>query len=467
MIPRSRLVVRLIVLAVGTVTLVATPLRAQHRDRSSLVALIDSVARDPIEAGRVAGMSIAVVHGGDTIVLHGYGSADVELDVATPANAIYEIGSVTKQFTAVAVLQLEERGLLSLDDDITTYLPDYPTQGHAITVRRLLDHTSGIKGYTEMPAFWSRLATRRLPRDSLVAMFAAQPFDFPPGEALIYNNSAYFLLGLIVAKASGQSYETYVQQHVLDAAGMEHSRYCSDAELMAGRTRGYQRVGDGLHRAQYIDHTWPYAAGSLCSTVGDLIAWNRALHGTGAGGPLLGPDAYRDLITPGSLNDRTPLRYAKGLAITTAGQRRLISHGGGIFGFVSELRYYPDDDLTIAVLINTAGGASPGGIASAIEEAVLGPRAEPPDIAFQGDLEQFLGTYRGRGRGRPLTIRIGQDDAGLTVTIGTRTQPLRYVEGMSFAAGSARYVFIGERGAITGLKADQVSGYYTLQKQTG
>ena len=160
------------------VSLAATPLIAQERDRARLVAVIDSIAQAPITAGRAAGMSVAVVQGSDTIRLKGYGFADLELNVPTPGGAIYEIGSVTKQFTAAAVYQLQEQGKLSLDDDITRFLPNYPTQGHRIAIRRLLNHTSGIKGYTEIPAFWSTMAMRALPRDSLVALFAPQPFDF-------------------------------------------------------------------------------------------------------------------------------------------------------------------------------------------------------------------------------------------------------------------------------------------------
>ncbi len=429
---------------------------------------IDSVALAPINAGRAAGMSVAVVRGADTIVLKGYGFADVELAAPTPAGAVYQIGSVTKQFTAAAVFQLRDAGALSLDDEITKFLPSYPTQGHHITIRRLLNHTSGIKGYTEIPAFWEQMAMRELPRDSLVALFGLLPFDFEPGDMMIYNNSAFFLLGLIIEKASGERYEDYVRRHLFEPAHMRDSRYCPDYTVVAHRAHGYDAGPDGLRRARFLIHTWPYAAGSLCSTAGDLVAWNRALHGVrGQGGTILPAATYREYLTPGTLNDGTRLRYANGLAITESGGRRRISHGGGIFGFLSELRYYPDEDLTMVVLINTAGPVDPGGIADQIEEIVLGPAPAPPDRPFAGDLAQLAGTYQGPGRGGPLPVAVTADSGSLRIKIGNGSpQRLRYLEGLTFGAGVARYTFVREGERVTGLRADQVGGYLILSRTT-
>jgi CubicO group peptidase (beta-lactamase class C family) len=449
-----------------------TPLDAQERDRARLVAAIDSIADAPIKAGRAAGMSVAVVQGADTIRLRGYGSADLELEVPTPDRAVYEIGSVTKQFTAAAVYQLVEQGKLSLDDDITRFLPDYPMQGHRIPIRRLLNHTSGIKGYTEIPAFWSSIAMRTLPRDSLVALFASQPFDFPPNDGMIYNNSAYFLLGLIIEKASGQPYERYVEERLFTPAGMRDSRYCSDQAIVKRRAKGYEFAppapggAPALRRAAYLVHVWPYAAGSLCSTVRDLVIWTRALHGTGRGGTVLGGDAYRRYVTPDTLNNGHRLRYANGLMVTEMGGRRIIGHGGGIYGYVSDLRYYPDQDLTIAVLINTAGPASPAQIADAIVDRVLGPPAEPPRAArFAGDLRPFGGAYQGASRGRELTVTMIVDSLGLGVQRAQgEPRRLAYVDGTTFAIGSTRYRFVRSGADVTELHVDEVGGYYVLRR---
>ena len=162
------------------------------------VARLDSVARATLVTHKLAGLSVAVVRDGRELLVRAYGKADLALGVPTPDDAVYEIGSVTKQFTAAAVLQLVEAGRLSLDADIATLLPSYNAQGRRITLRRLLDHTSGIPGYTEMSEFGA-LMTQPLPRDSLVTLIGSKGFNFEPGTAMRYNNSAYFLLGLIPA----------------------------------------------------------------------------------------------------------------------------------------------------------------------------------------------------------------------------------------------------------------------------
>lgn len=268
----------------------------------ALEALVDSIAEHHLEAGSLAGITVGVSRGEETVFLKAYGHADLEWDVAMPVDAVHEIGSVTKQFTSVALLKLWEEGELDLDADITTWLPDYDTQGRAISLRRLFDHTSGIKGYTEMADFGA-VATRSLPRDSLVALFEAVPLEFEPGTAMIYNNSAYFLLGLILEEVTGRPYAEVVEEEIFAALGMDRSSYCDNTAVVENRAHGYQGGADGLRRADYIDHTWPYAAGSLCSTVGDLLRWNRALHG----GEVLGAEAYELLVTPRPLADGTPM----------------------------------------------------------------------------------------------------------------------------------------------------------------
>jgi len=416
-------------------------------------------------------MSIAVVRGEDTLLVKAYGSADLELDVPTPADAVYEIGSVTKQFTAAAILLLQEEGVLSLEDDLTRWLPDYPTGGRSISIRRLMDHTSGIRGYTEMPSF-GQLTTQELPRDSLVTLVAAEPFDFEPGEALIYNNSAYFLLGLIIEKATGGSYEDFVEQRVFAPAGMGDSRYCHKDELTPRRAKGYQPVADGLRPADYLNHLWPYAAGSLCSTARDLVRWNQALHGDGdgSGGGLLAPESYRELITPGTLNDGMPLRYAKGVSVTDRDGEPRIAHGGGIFGYVSELRYLPREDLSIVVLINTAGRVSPAAIAAGIEDVVLGPVAPVVPKTFNGDLARYVGRYRGAARGGRVTAEVSQgDDGGLAIKLGPgQPMPVQWLGGDTFGRGSVRFIFTRDgTDGVDELRVDQVGGVYVLRRIEG
>jgi CubicO group peptidase (beta-lactamase class C family) len=429
-------------------------------DRAALVARIDSIVSAPIDQGKVAGASIAVVRGSDTIAVRGFGRASLELDVPTPPHAIYEIGSVTKQFTASAILQLVEQGKVDLDADVRTYLPDYNSQGRRIPVRRLMDHTSGIKGYTEMPEFGT-LASQKLPRDTLVTLFSKQPFDFEPGEELIYNNSAYFLLGLIIEKVSGQPYAEYVKEHLFGPAGMVDAQYCSERSVQARKVQGYDtdRVeGDNPDSTRlvlkgYIDHTWPYSAGSLCASAIDLVAWNQALHG----GRILGAEAYHELVTPGTLNDGTPVRYAKGIVPEPVLGHRAFEHGGGIPGFLSENLYFPDDSLSIVVLYNTAGPVGPEAAARAIAEAILGT---PPDdsVPFEGDAATYAGTFTGRGRGRPTEITVVADSGRLRVKRAEADtgRVLRYLGGDTFGLGAAHYTFVRNGATVTGLTLDAI-----------
>jgi CubicO group peptidase (beta-lactamase class C family) len=380
----------------------------------------------------------------------------VELQAPATGDTVYEIGSVTKQFTAAAVLRLQEQGRLSLDDELTTHLPAYPTRGHRVTLRRLLDHTSGIKGYTEIPEFGA-LAPRTLPRDSLVALFSARPFDFAPGEAMVYNNSAFFLLGLVIEKVSGVPYATFVQRELFDRAGMPDSRYCSNTALVPRRAHGYQVGALGLQRADHIDHTWPFAAGSLCSTAGDLVAWTRALHG----GRILGPAAYRELVTPDTLNDGTLPRYAKGLVgRDSVLGHRAIHHDGGIPGFLSVLQYFPDDTLTVVVLVNTTGPLDPATVARAIVAHVLGDRTPAP-VPFTGRAADYAGEFRGVGRGREQVLRVATDSAGrLTVQSGTAApQPLLHYGGETFGRGTARFTFVRENGRVAKVRILTGAGY--------
>lgn len=443
---------------------VATPATAQLT-RAQKIAIMDSIANSPVVEGRVAGLAVAIVHRNDTLLLKGYGKADLEWNIPMPVDAQFEIGSVTKQFTAAAILQLRDAGKLDLDADLTKYLPNYPTKGHKIPVRRLLDHTSGIKGATEMKSF-DEIRTRRLPRDSLLVRIAAEPFDFAPGEAMIYNNSAYILLGHIIEKASGMSYEDYIEKNIFTKLGMNRSAYCSDTDVVPRRARGYQLLVQQrvLAKAETNVHIWPYSAGSLCSTAGDLITWLKALHG----GKVLPAASYKEMITPGRLSDNTPLRYGMGLGLTPdARGRRTIAHGGGISGFVTDARYYPEDDLYVAVLVNTTGNLSPSALAQEMVDVLLPRPAIAAMKPFAGDVTPLLGTYTGPARGRNMTIKVVAAGTGIAASINDgRAQPLNWIEGLTFGAGNQQLTFVRSgNGPATVARFDAGGGLYVLKRQ--
>ncbi|MDH5589288.1 MAG: serine hydrolase [Gemmatimonadota bacterium] len=449
---------------IALVTMIA-PVHGQSPDHSRLALTLDSLVRAHVEDTLVAGVAVGVVQDGDTLLLQGYGVADLEWDVPMATDAVFEIGSVTKQFTAAAVMRLVEEGKIDLDADVTTYLPDYDTQGRHIPIRRLLDHTSGIKGYTEMPAF-GEIVMRDLPRDSLVARFEAVPLEFEPGTAEIYNNSAYFLLGLVIEEASGEPYGEYVATHFFEPLGMSRSYYCDQDAVVARRAHGYDQGPEGLRQKGYLNHLWPYAAGSLCSTAGDLVRWNQALHG----GEVVSDGSYRTMTTPRPLVDGTPIRYAGGLMVFDDGGRRAITHGGGINGFLSDTWVYPDRGLIVVVLQNTAGRRGPGLLARALVEAVIGPGDAPTAGTFAGDLHGLTGTYRGPSRGRELTVEVSVEDGALALTPQGASSPATpmYRDGTRWQAGNTFWMFeVQADGRATTLRMDTGGGHYVLKRVEG
>jgi CubicO group peptidase (beta-lactamase class C family) len=445
-----------------------SPTQARPSDRAALVARLDSLAHAPVQEGRAAGISVAVVHGRDTLLFKGYGMANIELAVPMPADAVHEIGSVTKQFTAAAILQLRDEGRLSLDDDLTTYFPDYPTHGRAIPVRRLLDHTSGIKGVTEIPAF-GNLQHRGWPRDSAIALFAREPFEFPTGEAMIYNNSAYILLGHIIEKASGMTYARYIEERIFAPLGMGHSSYCDNHAIIPNRASGYQIQGTNMRRAMLNDHTWPYSAGSLCSTAGDLVAWLHGLHG----GRALSERSYSEMTSPSRLSDGTPIRY--GMALSAGPEisgAMMVGHGGAIGGFGAQASWYPDAELAVVVLMNSNGPISPSALASELAREIIPPAAAAyTPRYYTGNATDLVGRYTGPSRGREMVVEVsGNDEGTLVASINSSpAQPLPWIDGWQFGRRGANVLTFersGATGPATVLRWDAGNGYYVLRRGT-
>jgi CubicO group peptidase (beta-lactamase class C family) len=450
--------------AIALVTVAASTAPAQSGQ--TLAHRLDSLAGSGVLENRAVGIVAAVVKGHDTLLFKAYGKADVEWDVPMPVDAMFEIGSATKQFTAVALLQLRDQGKLTLDDEITRWLPDFDTRGNKVTLRRLLDHTSGIVGLTEMPEFDNLTTNRRFPRDSAYALIKRYPFQFRTGEAQIYNNSGFWLLGLVIEKASGMSYEDYVEKKIFEPLGMKRSMYCNSMENIPRRAHGYFIPRDRVIRRAWTNvHTWPYAAGSLCSTAGDMVTWLRALHG----GKVLSPKSYAELITPSKLNDGTPLRYSMGLQVGPDPSGLMyIGHGGAIPGFGVEAGWYPNAQMAVVVMTNTAGTLDPGDVASELAREVL-PWTRPTPRKFAGDPASLVGKYVGQGRGRDMVIEVVQTPQGLGFSRdGSPPRVISWVEGLTFRQGHMVLTFRGARGdsgPVTELRFSMPGAHLILKKQ--
>src|ERR1051325_6201989 len=206
------------------------------------------------------GASIIVIKEGRTLLRKGYGMADMELGVKVEPDMVFRLGSITKQFTAVSILMLAEQGKLSLSDDLTKFFPDFPTHGRTITVEHLLTHTSGIKSYTSIPA-WLSMWRKDMTVAELIDLFKNEPADFEPGTQWLYNNSGYILLGAIIEKVSGMTYEQFLQKNIFDPLGMKHTFYGSATRVIPRRVPGYTRSREGvIQNAEYLSMTQPYAA---------------------------------------------------------------------------------------------------------------------------------------------------------------------------------------------------------------
>lgn len=436
-----------------------TKKEAQTKPVSNLESHVDSLIKTYIDSSKIAGIAIGVFKRDEKILLKSYGFADLEFDVKLPVNASFEIGSITKQFTAAAILQLAENRKINLDDEITKYI-NFNTQGKRITVRQLLSHTSGIKGYTEMPEF-GILSMQKYSRDTLLRIMEKKSYDFDPGEELIYSNTGFFMLGLIIEKVSGLTYEEYVQKNLFERAGMTNSYYGSENKVIKNRAHGYDTDKDGLVRAAYLNHTWPFAAGSLCSTVEDLVNWNNALHH----GKILSDSMYQEYISPFRLNDGTLTRYAKGITVTDHNGRKMFEHAGGINGFLSENRYFPNENISIIVLINSTGSVSPVKVADFITEIIFGKPSNELH-AYSGDLSKFTGTYKGHGSGRDMIANVTKNDSVILLKIDD-SEPiyLNYLnKNLWVDKSSSTYKFLGSEDSINELQIDGVYGFYILKK---
>ncbi len=349
------------------------------------------------------GAAAIVVKDGQVIFRKGYGMANLELGIPVAPDHVFRIGSVTKQFTAVSILMLMEQGKLALTDEITKFLPDYPTQGHKITVEHLLTHTSGIVTYTGLPE-WLPLWRKDMTLTELVDLFKNKPMDFAPGEKYKYNNSAFVLLGVIIGKASGMKYADFVEQKIFAPLGMTSSFYDSTTRVIPRRIPGYQKDGDRYTNAEYLSMSQPYAAGSLISTVDDLAKWDAALYTE----KLVKQASLQRAWTSYILKDGKPTNYGYGWGVNTLEGLRIISHGGGINGFTCNAVRLPETRVYVAILTNREGGV--GNLAQKLAVLASGkewhepvppkpsdpkPAVAVPAVAVSETvLERYVGEYQ-------------------------------------------------------------------------
>lgn len=329
------------------------------------VAGLDKIAVDALSTGG-AGLSIAVERRGRIAFSKGYGWADVENRVPTTTTSIFGLASVTKQFTAAAIMQMVEQGKFHLDDQLSKVLPEFSDQGPPVTVRQLLNHTSGIAGYTSFPDYL-QMEPYDQSEQTMLRFIASKPRKFAPGARFGYSNSGYFLLGLVLERGSGTSYANHVQKHLFTPVGLRRTEYCRSHPDGRREVRRYAAGGSPPQAASPVSMTVAFSAGGLCSTPEDMLRWQDALRA----GRVVDKASYALMTTPTLAGDGQTTPYGFGLEFDpiVAGQT-VVWHEGGGPGISSELAYYPDQDLGIAVLSN-ADRVSATEVAKAVGEFLL------------------------------------------------------------------------------------------------
>lgn len=306
---------------------------------------IDSLIASKFKTENPGAVFLAVKNG-KVIYRKAFGMANLEMNVKMKSGSVFEIGSMTKQFTAVSILMLAEQGKLQLNDKITKYIPDYPMDGNVITIHHLLTHTSGIKDFTSMKSI-KDIARRDLSPKELVDFFKNEPIDFKPGEQYKYCNSGYVLLGYIIEIVSGQTYEDFITQTIFKKVGMENSYYASHDKIIKNRVSGY-REKEGFVNANYISFSIPYASGSIMSTVDDLMKWQNAINAN----VLLSPTYTEKAFINYQLNNGTNIDYGYGWHLEKVKNKIVREHGGSIFGFKSMGVYEPTEQIYVVGLSN-------------------------------------------------------------------------------------------------------------------
>lgn len=383
----------------------------------ALAARLDA-AIAPWYKADAPGAAVIVTQNGKTLLRKGYGLADVAKGTPMTPDMRLRLGSITKQFTAVGILMLLDEGKLALDDDITRFLPDYPTRGKRITIAHLLSHTSGIVNYTSKLGF-SLNAARDKTVPQLIDGFKDDALDFEPGTRWVYNNSGYVLLGAVIEKLSGQSYASFLAERIFKPLDMRHTAYEGHERHPGPRALGHTKGWFGVTTARPLSMTQPYAAGALVSTVDDMARWDAAI----SAGKLLKPATWQQAHSGVVLAGGKPTNYGYGWQVGKLRGVPMVSHGGMVHGFTAYAVRLPRQKVYVAVLANTDDvKVQPELVASRVAAIAIG---DPfPDVTPVKVDNVVLDAYAGAYRIDPTATRSFRRDDGKLVMQRTGRDPV-------------------------------------------
>lgn len=315
---------------------------------------IDQDVRAAMSRFHVPGVAVMAIADGRVLFVKAYGDRDLRRGLPVKTYTLFEIGSITKQFTAACILQLRDQGKLKLGDTLSLYLPDAP-HAKEVTLRNLLTHTSGLHDYFDMPdAEFDELAAQPITYRNLISRVASMPLDFPPGSQWSYSNTGYLLLGHVIEAVSGERYKDYLQRHILSPLHMKHTFTTADENRLANMAIGYRYRKGKTEPAPFIDPSWGESAGFLISNLDDLSRWDTALRN----GTIVSAASYREMSTAFMTTKNGSADYGFGLFVDSMYGQPRIGHTGGSQGFTTADEYYPAQKLRVIAFTNS-GDRSP------------------------------------------------------------------------------------------------------------
>lgn len=418
----------------------ATPPLSDQEIVSRTKAVIEQVIKRP----EAVGLSVSVGRADRVLLEEGAGIADLEFDVPANAQTMFRMGSVTKQYTAAGIMKLVERGKLGLDDDVRKHVPAFDFGGRIVTIRQLLNHTSGVPNYTNVPRFMAEYAPRDLTHEQLLATIKDVKADFEPGKGWNYSNTGYYVLGMVIEAVDGRPYARFMQEEFFTPLGLTRTRYGSEREIIRNRAQGYALDPNGVRlNDSLISMNVPGGAGALSASAGDMVRWQIAL----TGGRAVTADSYRQMTESTVAAGQGGARYGFGLNVGGSEGRRRISHSGGIQGFNSVLVYLPDTGLHVAVVSNSEAVPSTA-VGEQIITAITNSVAPAPQRTTQHpDSEAALRRLVAEvAQGNPDYSRMGEQLAAAVRAQLPGMQPMLRARG---AIQSVTFQGVGMGGADT------------------
>jgi len=366
----------------------------------------DAILRTQLSTESPGGTAL-VAKNGKVIYRRSFGKANLELDVTMNPDHVFRIGSITKQFTASAILRLAEEDKLSLSDTITRFITDYPMGRHAITVEHLLTHTSGIKDYTSLSRFNAETKGKNFTPKELIDLFKDEPMDFPPGTDYRYSNSGYILLGYIIELISGKLYAEYINENFFQPLGMKNSSYDNASAIVRNRASGYKKKNGHFENSDYLSMTLPYSAGSILSQVDDLFLWYDAIMNNS----VLHKESLEKAHTSYKLSDGKLTGYGYGWELGNIQGSPTIKHVGRINGFVTYSVYLPIEKIFVAIFTNCECTDNLENPASRMAAIILEKPYQWSKIELSPKILEFYpGVYKSAYGGKKI---IGYEDGRL------------------------------------------------------